>query len=92
VESASGSAAKPGIVGGATLIGSLLMLLPAGVIADRYPRQRILIITSLAQLVVVGTVVPAAQLREAVARTQARDQAARRRSRAPGSPDRRSAG
>jgi hypothetical protein len=34
VESASGSAAKPGIVGGATLIGSLLMLLPAGVIAD----------------------------------------------------------
>jgi MFS family permease len=112
---ATGSAAEAGIVGGAALIGSLLMLLPAGVIADRYPRKRILIITSLTQLAVVATVVPAAltghvylahltavgflqgaasafyvgasrgavrrivpsaQLRDAVARTQARDQAA----------------
>jgi hypothetical protein len=88
---------------------------PAGVIADHYPRKRILVITSLTQMIVVATVVPAAltqhvylahliavgfaqgaagafypgasrgavrrivpttQLREAMARTQARDQGA----------------
>jgi MFS family permease len=59
VLAATGSAAKAGIVGGATLVGSLLTLLPAGVIADRYPRRRILVITALAQMVVVGTVCPA---------------------------------
>jgi MFS family permease len=112
---ATGSAAKAGLVGGANLVGTLLLLLPAGVIADQYPRRRILVITSLAQMIVVATVVPAAlthhiylahliavgfaqgaagafyfgasrgavrrivpsaQLREAMARTQARDQAA----------------
>lgn len=57
----TGSAARAGLVGGATLVGTLLMLLPAGVIADRYPRRRILVITSLVQMAVVATVVPAIQ-------------------------------
>ena len=56
---ATGSAAQAGLVSGATLVGTLVMLLPAGVIADRYPRKRILVLTSLTQLVVVATVVPA---------------------------------
>ena len=56
---ATGSAAKAGIVGGAVLIGTLLTLLPAGVVADRYPRKRIMVISSLVQMIVVGTVVPA---------------------------------
>ncbi|HEY7146928.1 MAG TPA: MFS transporter [Streptosporangiaceae bacterium] len=112
---ATGSAAKAGLVGGASLTGTLLLLLPAGVVADHYPRRRILIVTSLTQMTVAGTVVPAAltghvyiahlaavgfaqgaagafytgasrgavrrivpasQLREAMAATQARDQAA----------------
>jgi MFS family permease len=38
------------------LIGTLFMLLPAGVVADRYPRKRIMITTSLVELVAVGTV------------------------------------
>jgi MFS family permease len=60
VLSATGSAAQAGIVGGATLIGSLVMLLPAGVVADHYPRKRILVITAVTQMIVVATVVPAA--------------------------------
>jgi MFS family permease len=56
----TGSAAKAGIVGGVSLVTNLLLLLPAGVVADRYPRKRIMVITALAQLTVVGTVVPAA--------------------------------
>ncbi|WP_329570934.1 MFS transporter [Kitasatospora sp. NBC_01266] len=59
VLSATGSAAQAGLVGGATLAGSLLMLLPAGVVADRYPRKRLLLITSVLQLLAVGSVVPA---------------------------------
>jgi MFS family permease len=55
----TGSAAQAGIVSGATLIGTLLMLLPAGVVSDRYPRKRILVITSVAQMIAVATVVPA---------------------------------
>jgi MFS family permease len=53
------SAARAGIVGSATIAGTLLLLLPAGVAADRWPRKKILIITSLIQLVVGATVVPA---------------------------------
>jgi MFS family permease len=56
VLAATGSAAKAGLVAGATLIGTLVMLLPAGVVADRYPRKRIMIATSLVELVAVGTV------------------------------------
>jgi MFS family permease len=56
----TGSAAKAGIVGGAGLVVSLLLLLPAGVVADRFPRKRILVITSLTQMTVVATVVPPA--------------------------------
>lgn len=52
---ATGSAAKAGLVSGATLIGTLLMLLPAGVMADRFPRKRIMITTSLVELTAVGT-------------------------------------
>lgn len=59
VLAATGSAAKAGLVGSATLVGSLLMLLPAGVVADRYPRKRIMVVTSLLQLLAVGSVVPA---------------------------------
>jgi len=55
----TGSAAQAGIVSGATLIGTVALLLPAGVVADRYPRKRILMITSLAQMIAVATVVPA---------------------------------
>jgi MFS family permease len=58
VLAATGSAAKAGFVGGAALIASLLTLLPAGVIADRYPRKRIMVITSLVQMAAVGSVVP----------------------------------
>ncbi|MDH6109395.1 MFS family permease [Kitasatospora sp. MAP12-15] len=59
VLSTTGSAAKAGLVGGATLVGSLLMLLPAGVVADHYPRKRIMLITSALQLLAVASVVPA---------------------------------
>jgi MFS family permease len=55
----TGSAAKAGIVGSATIAGTLLLLLPAGVAADRWPRKKILVITSIVQLVVGATVVPA---------------------------------
>lgn len=55
----TGSAAKAGIVASAMLAGTLLLLLPAGVVADRYPRKRIMVIASLAQMIVVATVVPA---------------------------------
>ena len=110
----TGSAAKAGLVGGTSLVVNLLLLLPAGVVADRYPRKRIMVITAVAQMIAIATVVPptlghhvyiaqlmavgvvqgsasafylgasrgalrrvvpAAQLRQAFARTQARDQA-----------------
>ncbi|HEX4062780.1 MAG TPA: MFS transporter [Streptosporangiaceae bacterium] len=54
----TGSAAKAGIVSAAGLVTNLLLLLPAGVVADRYPRKRIMVITALAQMVAVGTVAP----------------------------------
>jgi MFS family permease len=53
------SAAQAGVVGSATIAGTLLMLLPAGVVADRYRRKRIMVISSLVQLVAGATVVPA---------------------------------
>jgi MFS family permease len=56
----TGSAAKAGIVSAASLVTNLLLLLPAGVVADRYPRKRIMVITALAQMVAVGTVAPVA--------------------------------
>jgi MFS family permease len=55
----TGSAARAGIVGSATIAGTLLLLLPAGVAADRWPRKKILVSTSIIQLVVGATVVPA---------------------------------
>ena len=55
----TGSAAKAGIVGSATITGILLWLLPAGLAADRWPRKRILQTTSIIQLVVGASVVPA---------------------------------
>ena len=55
----TGSAARAGLVGGAGLIGTLLSLLPAGVLADRYGRRRILVVSSLIQMAAVGSVVPA---------------------------------
>lgn len=56
---ATGSAAKAGFVGGAALIATLVTLLPAGVVADRYARRRIMVVTSLIQTAAVGSVVPA---------------------------------
>jgi MFS family permease len=58
VLAATGSAGKAGFVGGAQLVATLFTLLPAGVVADRYPRKRILVITSLIQMAAVGSVVP----------------------------------
>jgi len=55
----TGSAAQAGIVGSATIAGSLMWLLPAGVAADRWPRKRILAGTSLIQMIVGASVVPA---------------------------------
>jgi MFS family permease len=55
----TGSAAKAGIVGSATIAGTLLLLLPAGVAADRWPRKRIMLVTSILQMVVGASVVPA---------------------------------
>ena len=54
----TGSATKAGIVGGTGLLVNLLLLLPAGVISDRFPRKRIMVVTSLVQLTAVGSVVP----------------------------------
>lgn len=56
---ATGSAGQAGFVGGAQLVATLLTLLPAGVVADHYPRKRILVVTSLVQMLAVGSVVPA---------------------------------
>jgi MFS family permease len=56
----TGSAAEAGIVASATLLGTLVGLLPGGVVADRYPRKRIMVVTSLTQMVVGATVVVAA--------------------------------
>ena len=54
----TGSAAKAGLVSAASLVTNVLLLLPAGLVADRYPRKRIMVITALAQMVAVGTVAP----------------------------------
>lgn len=54
----TGSAAKAGIVGSATIAGTLLFLLPAGVAADRWPRKRIMVTTSSVQMIVGASVVP----------------------------------
>lgn len=56
---ATGSAAQAGLVTAAVLIANLVALLPAGVVADRYPRKRLLVISSVAQFGAVATVVPA---------------------------------
>jgi MFS family permease len=55
----TGSAAQAGIVASATLTGTLVFLLPAGVIADRHPRKQIMVIASLIQMLAGATVVPA---------------------------------
>lgn len=111
----TGSAARAGLVGSAELIAMLAALLPAGAAADRLPRRRIMVVSSLIQLAALGSVaaavlsghvwlvhlvaagavegaatayyigasrgavrrvVPTPQLSQALARTQARDQAA----------------
>ncbi|HEX4060236.1 MAG TPA: MFS transporter [Streptosporangiaceae bacterium] len=56
---ATGSAAQAGIVASVTLIGTLVFLLPAGVVADRHPRKRIMVTASLVQMIAGATVVPA---------------------------------
>lgn len=54
----TGSAARAGLVGGAGLVGTLVSLLPAGVVADRHSRRRVLVLSSLIQMAAVGSVVP----------------------------------
>src|SRR6202035_3242473 len=39
----TGSAAEAGLVSGAGLIANLVLLLPAGLVADRYPRKRLMV-------------------------------------------------
>ncbi|HEY1618750.1 MAG TPA: hypothetical protein VGG25_14100 [Streptosporangiaceae bacterium] len=48
----TGSAADAGLVASASLIGTLLMLLPVGVVADKYPRKRVMVTASIVQMVV----------------------------------------
>lgn len=55
----TGSAAQAGIVASVTLLGTLVFLLPAGVIADRFRRKQIMVIASLIQMLAGATVVPA---------------------------------
>jgi MFS family permease len=52
----TGSAGRAGLVGSAELIAMLAALLPAGVTADRRPRKRIMVVSSLVQLAALGTV------------------------------------
>ncbi len=59
----TGSAADAGLVASASLVGTLLMLLPGGVVADKYPRKRVMVIASVVQMVVGASVVPAALTR-----------------------------
>jgi MFS family permease len=56
---ATGSAAQAGLMASVTLASTLTLLLPAGVIADRHPRKRIMVTASLIQMVAGATVVPA---------------------------------
>jgi MFS family permease len=55
----TGSAAQAGIMASVTLVSTLALLLPAGVVADRYPRKRIMVTASLIQMAAGATVVPA---------------------------------
>ena len=55
----TGSAAQAGLVASSSLVGMLAFLLPGGVIADRHPRKRIMVVASLIQMAVGATVVPA---------------------------------
>ncbi|MFE9427380.1 MFS transporter [Kitasatospora sp. NPDC006697] len=52
----TGSAGRAGLVGSAELVAMLCMLLPAGRAVDRRPRKRIMVASSLVQLVAVGSV------------------------------------
>lgn len=55
----TGSAAQAGIVASASSLGLLLLLLPAGAVADAHPRRRIMVVASLIQMATGATVVPA---------------------------------
>lgn len=53
---ATGSAIKAAIVGVPASLAQLILLLPAGVIADRHSRRAILVVTPLVSALAVGTV------------------------------------
>ena len=55
----TGSAARAGLVGSAELVAMLATLLPAGVVADRRPRKQVMLISSLVQMAVLGSVAAA---------------------------------
>lgn len=52
----TGSAAKAAIVGACSYLTLIVLSLPAGVVADRYSRRRILVLTPLVDALAVGTV------------------------------------
>lgn len=56
---ATGSAAKAAMVGACYTVALAILSLPAGVLADRYPRRRILVLSPLVDMVAVATIVPA---------------------------------
>jgi predicted MFS family arabinose efflux permease len=56
----TGSPAKAGIAGFAAMLGYLLFSLPAGALADRHDRKRIMIICDVIRLVAVGSIAVAA--------------------------------
>jgi MFS family permease len=52
----TGSPAKAGIAGFATMLGYLLFALPGGALADRYDRKRIMIACDVIRLLAVGSI------------------------------------
>src|SRR5260370_23990447 len=52
----TGSPAKAGIAGSASMLGYLLFPLPAGGVADRYDRKRIMITCDAIRLAAVGSI------------------------------------
>jgi len=56
---ATGSAAKAAMVGACYTVALAVLSLPAGVLADRYQRRRILVLSPLVDMVAVATIVPA---------------------------------
>ena len=59
VLSLTGSAAKAGVVGFTRALSSTLLALPAGVLADRWSRRRLMIVADAVRVVAVGALAAA---------------------------------